>query len=130
MLRAKKCVASAGRLLNMNRSKILDQLTCFHGMNVYKLSECVPTTGMGWISCSRSCYHTCLLFNNSSSEESEEVGSKSISNDKKLTPMMNQYFKIKEKHADYLLLFRMGDFYEMFFDDAVRASEVLHITVG
>jgi len=43
---------------------------------------------------------------------------------------MNQYFKIKEKHADYLLLFRMGDFYEMFFDDAVRASEVLHITVG
>ncbi|KAG2377538.1 hypothetical protein C9374_009054 [Naegleria lovaniensis] len=47
----------------------------------------------------------------------------------KLTPMMAQYFKIKEKHSDYLLLFRMGDFYEMFFDDAVRASQVLHITL-
>ena len=48
----------------------------------------------------------------------------------KITPMMSQYFKIKEKHSDYLLLFRMGDFYEIFFEDAVKASQVLHITVG
>jgi len=47
----------------------------------------------------------------------------------KLTPMMAQYKAIKEKYKDCILMFRMGDFYEMFFEDAVLASEILQITL-
>ncbi|WP_189658325.1 DNA mismatch repair protein MutS [Pseudodonghicola xiamenensis] len=43
--------------------------------------------------------------------------------------MMAQYLEIKEQHADALLFYRMGDFYEMFFDDAVAASEALDIAL-
>ena len=39
----------------------------------------------------------------------------------KLTPMLQQYFEIKEQHEDAILFYRMGDFYEMFFDDAIEA---------
>lgn len=46
-----------------------------------------------------------------------------------LTPAMKQYVKIKEKHPDCILLYRMGDFYEMFFEDAVTAAPVLEITL-
>lgn len=45
------------------------------------------------------------------------------------TPMMQQYLRIKAEHADTLLLYRMGDFYELFFDDAKRASELLDISL-
>ncbi len=48
---------------------------------------------------------------------------------KKQTPMMDQYLEIKEKHKDYLLFYRMGDFYEMFFDDAIKASQALDIAL-
>ncbi len=48
---------------------------------------------------------------------------------KPMTPMMAQYMEIKAQHADYLLFYRMGDFYELFFDDAVAASETLDITL-
>ena len=43
------------------------------------------------------------------------------------TPMMEQYLKIKNKYKDALLFYRMGDFYELFFEDAVIASEALDI---
>ncbi|MEE9227172.1 MAG: DNA mismatch repair protein MutS [Acidobacteriota bacterium] len=46
-----------------------------------------------------------------------------------LTPMFRQYRKIKEAHRDCILMFRMGDFYEMFFEDAQKASRVLEITL-
>jgi DNA mismatch repair protein MutS len=46
-----------------------------------------------------------------------------------LTPMMQQYFKIKEEHPDCLLFFRLGDFYEMFHDDARLGSEELGLTL-
>jgi DNA mismatch repair protein MutS len=46
-----------------------------------------------------------------------------------LTPMMKQYLEIKAAHPDCILLFRLGDFYEMFFDDAVKAAELLQITL-
>ena len=39
-----------------------------------------------------------------------------------MTPMMEQYFEIKNQYKDYLLFYRLGDFYEMFFDDAILAS--------
>ena len=45
------------------------------------------------------------------------------------TPMMKQYFSIKDNHPDSLLLFRLGDFYELFYDDAVTAAKVLEITL-
>ena len=46
-----------------------------------------------------------------------------------LTPMMKQYFSIKDQYPDSLLLFRLGDFYELFYDDAVTAAKVLEITL-
>lgn len=46
-----------------------------------------------------------------------------------VTPMMAQYLEIKEAHADALLFYRMGDFYEMFFEDAVNAAEALDIAL-
>ncbi len=46
-----------------------------------------------------------------------------------LTPMMKQYKKIKEKYRDCILFFRLGDFYEMFFDDAIIASKELEIAL-
>lgn len=48
---------------------------------------------------------------------------------KKYTPMMEQYFSIKEQYQDCILLYRLGDFYEMFFDDAITASRVLEIAL-
>jgi len=47
----------------------------------------------------------------------------------KITPMMQQYKEIKEKFKDTILFFRLGDFYEMFFDDALKASKILQITL-
>lgn len=46
-----------------------------------------------------------------------------------LSPMMKQYFKIKEENPDSILFFRLGDFYEMFFDDAKLASKELELTL-
>jgi DNA mismatch repair protein MutS len=47
----------------------------------------------------------------------------------KYTPMIEQYLKIKEDYADALVFFRLGDFYELFFDDAIIASKVLEIAL-
>lgn len=47
----------------------------------------------------------------------------------KLSPMMEQYMAIKKKHPDQILFFRLGDFYEMFFDDAKLASKELELTL-
>ena len=46
-----------------------------------------------------------------------------------MTPMMEQYFEIKKKYTDYILFYRLGDFYEMFFDDAILASRELELTL-
>jgi DNA mismatch repair protein MutS len=46
-----------------------------------------------------------------------------------MTPMMEQYLSIKEKYKDYILFYRLGDFYEMFFDDAIIASRELELTL-
>ncbi|MEY2689215.1 MAG: hypothetical protein RL375_3413, partial [Pseudomonadota bacterium] len=45
------------------------------------------------------------------------------------TPMMAQYLRMKAEHPSTLLLYRMGDFYELFFDDARRAHQLLDITL-
>ena len=46
-----------------------------------------------------------------------------------LSPMMKQYFEIKEKNKDCILFYRLGDFYEMFYDDAILASRELELTL-
>ncbi len=46
-----------------------------------------------------------------------------------ITPMMRQYLKMKEEHKDAILMFRLGDFYEMFFEDAKTASRELELTL-
>jgi DNA mismatch repair protein MutS len=51
------------------------------------------------------------------------------SSQKQLTPMLKQFMSIKEQHPDKLLLFRMGDFYETFFEDAKIAAKILGITL-
>ncbi len=57
-------------------------------------------------------------------EREDRVNEKS-----KLSPMMQQYMAMKEQYKDTLLFFRLGDFYEMFFDDAVLASKELELTL-
>lgn len=51
------------------------------------------------------------------------------SNMEKQTPMMQQYLRIKAEYQDAFLFFRLGDFYEMFFDDAIKAAQELEITL-
>ena len=48
---------------------------------------------------------------------------------KQHTPMMQQYLGLKAKHPDMLMFYRMGDFYELFFDDAIKAAKLLGITL-
>ncbi|MBO5163908.1 MAG: DNA mismatch repair protein MutS [Ruminococcus sp.] len=47
----------------------------------------------------------------------------------KISPMMQQYFEVKDKYKDCILFFRLGDFYEMFFDDAIMVSKLLELTL-
>ena len=60
---------------------------------------------------------------------SPPASSKKESKQPKHTPLMQQYFRIKAEFPDTLLLFRMGDFYEVFYDDAKRAAKLLDITL-
>ena len=45
------------------------------------------------------------------------------------TPAMQKFLEIKREHPDALLMYRMGDFYETFFEDAIQLSEVLEVTL-
>ena len=47
----------------------------------------------------------------------------------KLSPMMQQNLSMKDEHRDQILMFRLGDFYEMFYDDAILASKELELTL-
>ena len=47
----------------------------------------------------------------------------------KISPMMQQYCAVKDKYKEYILFFRLGDFYEMFFDDALTVSRILELTL-
>ena len=47
----------------------------------------------------------------------------------KISPGMQQYLDIKENYPDAFLLFRMGDFYELFYEDAVKAAQILEISL-
>jgi len=58
-----------------------------------------------------------------------EVMSMATSKKNRLTPLMEQFFAIKEQHADTLIFFQVGDFYELFFEDAKKASSFLGIAL-
>ena len=49
--------------------------------------------------------------------------------DKKPTPMLEQYLKVREEYKNYVLFYRLGDFYEMFYDDAEKISKELELTL-
>jgi DNA mismatch repair protein MutS len=55
-----------------------------------------------------------------------EISEESLSDH---TPMMQQYLRIKAEHPNELVFYRMGDFYELFFDDAIKAARLLDITL-
>ena len=57
------------------------------------------------------------------------VGGQTREKSEKTTPLMEQYFKMKAKHPEAIMLFRVGDFYETFGEDAVKASRALGITL-
>ena len=59
----------------------------------------------------------------------DAVGSHKEMGDKKMTPMMEQYLRIKAQHEDAILFYRLGDFYEMFFDDAKLVSRELELVL-
>ena len=46
-----------------------------------------------------------------------------------VTPMMKQYLEVKEEYSEYILLYRLGDFYECFYEDAIIASRELELTL-
>ena len=50
-------------------------------------------------------------------------------NREELSPMMKQYMEVKDQYEDAILFYRLGDFYEMFFEDALLASNVLELTL-
>ncbi|NRA62336.1 MAG: DNA mismatch repair protein MutS [Psychrobium sp.] len=58
--------------------------------------------------------------------QTKNISAESLANH---TPMMQQFLRIKSEHPDILLFYRMGDFYELFFEDAKRASKLLDITL-
>ena len=53
----------------------------------------------------------------------------SVSENPTHTPMMQQYLSLKAEHPNDLVFYRMGDFYELFFDDAKKASQLLDVTL-
>ncbi len=59
----------------------------------------------------------------------EDVFAKSCMTENKLTPMLKQYQELKQQHPGTLLFFRLGDFYELFFDDAVTGARIMEITL-
>ena len=56
-------------------------------------------------------------------------GGERMSQKVKQTPMMEQYFKIKANYPDAFLFYRLGDFYEMFFEDAIKGAQILELTL-
>ena len=52
-----------------------------------------------------------------------------MSKSSRYTPMLRQYLEVKAEHQDAILLFRMGDFYELFFDDAEKAAPILEVAL-
>ena len=66
---------------------------------------------------------------NANDVNSLDVNSTDVNHVSTHTPMMRQYLALKAQHSDMLLFYRMGDFYELFFDDAIKASKLLGITL-
>ena len=68
-------------------------------------------------------------MNRIAADTAQETLSPAMTDQAKITPMLRQYLEIKAQYPDAILFYRLGDFYEMFFDDAKTASRVLGITL-
>ena len=66
---------------------------------------------------------------NQSVQDGQSTLAELVASGIKLTPMMEQYYQVKQQYPDILLMFRMGDFYEMFFEDAREAARILNISL-
>lgn len=64
-----------------------------------------------------------------SNEFANYLMSKNTSDLSSHTPMMQQYWRLKNQHPDQLMFYRMGDFYEIFYEDAKKAAKLLDITL-
>ncbi|MGH9649910.1 MAG: hypothetical protein ACRD3I_05510, partial [Terriglobales bacterium] len=62
-------------------------------------------------------------------EPARSPASSAVGRAQNLTPLMRQYAAIKKEHPSALLLFRLGDFYELFYEDAIAAARELQITL-
>lgn len=71
-------------------------------------------------------FHGEFCYNSTSGEQNMK---RSEVQREKLSPMMQQYMEIKDKYEDSIIFFRLGDFYEMFFEDAITASRILELTL-
>lgn len=71
-------------------------------------------------------FHGKFCYNSTSGEQNMK---RSEVQREKLSPMMQQYMEIKDKYEDSIIFFRLGDFYEMFFEDAITASRILELTL-
>lgn len=71
-------------------------------------------------------FHDKFCYNSTSGEQNMK---RSEVQREKLSPMMQQYMEIKDKYEDSIIFFRLGDFYEMFFEDAITASRILELTL-
>ncbi len=67
--------------------------------------------------------------NQPSPQENGDNKNRSTKKPRKLTPMLERYFEVKQQYPETILLFRMGDFYELFFEDAVVAAKILGLTL-
>ncbi len=74
-------------------------------------------------------FHLCYKFVNLQHQKSKTVARKKTKEKQVETPLMQQYYRIKKQHPNAILLFRVGDFYETFGEDAIKASEILGITL-
>ena len=70
-----------------------------------------------------------VIFVGLNLETLKKERNKTVAKDVVMTPMMKQYFELKEKHPDAVMLFRCGDFYETYSEDAITAANILGITL-
>src|SRR6266576_339197 len=79
-----------------------------------------------------ACFHTFraqAMSNSAATTSRASVGAAPAKELEQLSPAMRQYRQFKEQYPGYILFFRMGDFYEMFWDDAVTSAKTLGLTL-
>lgn len=97
----------------------------FVGKRIFTPKSLLTRVHYDFLPCKINLHQTLLYFCFSYSSKIDIVVAGNVVE----TPLMRQYFQIKQKHPDAILLFRVGDFYETFVEDAVEAARILGITL-